>query len=95
MNKLRIRCINKDNGNHDNPHEAITHYGWQEGNVYKKVDRQTMVDWVKDGNTVFVMDNAGNIAYCYVRISSAGTEFLQTYADGQYSDNLLRLPECR
>ena len=24
----RITCINKDNGDHHDPHLAITHFGW-------------------------------------------------------------------
>lgn len=25
---IRITCINKDNGDHENPNLAITHLGW-------------------------------------------------------------------
>lgn len=93
---VKITCINKDHGNHENPHEAISHYGWLNENTGKlgRSDRQTMVDWVKEGNKAYVKDNLGNIAYCYVRKSPRGVEFLQTYSDGTYTDNLLKLPEC-
>ena len=95
MSEVRIRCINKDNGNHENPNEAITHYGWLEDGVMKKADRQTMVNWVKKGNTAYVEDDEGDRADCRVRVSAHGTEFLQTYADGDYNNNLLSLPECK
>ena len=94
---VRITCINKDSGNHDNPHEAISHYGWINESTKEqgKNDRQSMVDWVKKGNKAYVRDSDGNTAYCEVRKSSRGTEFLQTYADDKYTDNLLSLPECK
>lgn len=92
----RITCINKDNGDHDNPHEAISHYGWTEDGTgaSDKWTRPVMVDWVKRGGQAYVRDAQGNIAWCRVRTSSRGTEFLQTVADGTPSDNLLQLHEC-
>jgi len=94
---VRITCINKDNGNHENPNEAISHYGWinESTNESGKNDRPSMVKWVENGNKAYVKDVSGNVAYCYVRESSKGTKFLQTYADNKYTDNLLSLPECR
>lgn len=94
MSEVRIRCINKDNGNHDNPYEAITHYGWLEDGEMKKTDRQTMVDWVKKGNVAYVEDNDGHRADCKVEVSAHGTEFLQTYSDRDADNNLLNLKEC-
>jgi len=93
MNELRIRCINKDNGNHDNPHEGITHYGWLEDGVYNKDDRQTMVNRVKSGLVAYVEDSEGKRAVCGIR-NPHGTEFLQTHSDGYYNNNLLNLKEC-
>lgn len=93
---VRIRCINKSAGNHDNPHEAISHYGWinESTNETGKNDRQTMVNWVKQGNQAYVTDYAGNRVYCVVKQSVRGTEFLQTESDGRPTNNLLELPEC-
>jgi len=58
-----------------------------------KWDRQTMVNWMKKGGQSYVKDQNG-VAWCQVRTSSAGTEFLQTVADGRPTDNLLNLLEC-
>lgn len=93
---IRITCINKDNGRHYNPHEAVIFYGWVEDGTNKsaKTDRQTVVGWVKNGVEAYVLDTFGNKAFCKPMISSNGTEFLQTYADKILTDNLLRLPEC-
>lgn len=40
----------------------------------------------------YVKDRSGNIAYCGVR-QEGSTRFLQTYADGKWTDNLLSLPQ--
>lgn len=93
---IKIKCINKDNGNHNNPHEAITHYGWIEDGTNKsgKTERQTMVNWVKDGVFAYVSDNYGRKVKCECRTSINGLEFLQTVSDGRPSNNLLQLIEC-
>lgn len=93
---IRITCINKSGGYHENPHEAITHYGWKNESTGKtgKNDRHSMVKWVKEGGVAYVADNLGNKAYCFVNKSRNGTEFLQTQADGRPTNNLLQLPEC-
>ena len=93
---VRITCINKAGGYHEDPHEVVTHYGWlNEGtNEANKADRQSMVNWVKQGNFAYVKDIYGDVAYCFVNKSRNGTEFLQTHRDNIPTDNLLKLPEC-
>ncbi len=93
---VRITCVTKPSGNIQNPHEAISQYGWlnettQETGV---ADRASMVDWVKKGNQAYVKDFSGNTAYCDARENSNGTEYLQTYSDQQWTNNLLSLPSC-
>ncbi len=95
MAEVRIVCINKDGGNHSNSHEAISHYGWI--NAHGKRDRSTraeMVRWIEEGNRAYVEDVSRDRAYCYVRTSPHGTKFLQTFSDGNFTNNLLSLPEC-
>jgi len=94
---VRITCVDKPSGNIKNPHEAISNYGWiNEQNGKKGIaSRREMVDWIKNENgRAYVKDAYGNIVYCYVRTSVNGTEFLQTYTDNKYTDNLLSLPSC-
>lgn len=93
---VRITCINKSGGYHDNPHEAVTHYGWKNEatNESGKGDRQSMVNWVKNGGVAYVIDSYGNKVYCFVNRSAHGTEFLQTQSDNRPTNNLLELPEC-
>ena len=93
---VRIVCINKSSGYHENPHEAISHYGWKNESTGEsgKSDRQTMVDWIKQGNYAYVLDQFGQKVYCSVRVSVNGTEFLQTESDNKLTNNLLSLVEC-
>lgn len=102
MTQIKITGIKKDNGNHDNPHEAVTHYRWESydnnGNVTKSglAPRQDVVGWL-EGSLGFKVDayveRVAPRAYCYVNISRYGTKFLQTHADATDQNNLLKLPE--
>lgn len=94
MSEVEITCINKDGGNHLNRYEGVTHYGWRDGTGKTgRSDRQGMVDWIESGNTAYVR-GSGTKVYCMVVTSPRGTKFLQTYADGKETNNLLSLGEC-
>jgi hypothetical protein len=95
---IRITCINKAGGRHDDPHCAISNLGWTNdatGNTGKST-RIEIYDWLKEKteNKAYVRDARGNIAYLYPRENSNGTKFVQTYADKTWTDNLLALGEC-
>ncbi len=94
---VKITCINKDNGDHFDPHEAITHLGWINENTQEtnKSTLRQMVDFLEQGNSAYVRDVWGNIAYLVVRISRFGNKFVKTVADGKETNNLLQLIECR
>ena len=97
---VEIVCIKKDNGHHYNKHEAISTYGWWDADEKKvvKISRPSMVAWIKKDkkNEAYVVDKiTGKKAYCYVRKNQYGTEFLQTYADRDWRNNLLQLGECK
>ena len=94
---VKITCINKDYGDHYDPHEAITHLGWinESTNSAGKSTRQEIVDFIENGNTAYTKDTQGNIAYLVVRISRFGNKFVKTLADGRDTNNLLELMECR
>ncbi|MFH1959244.1 MAG: DUF3892 domain-containing protein [Patescibacteria group bacterium] len=93
---VRIVCINKSEGDHDNPNEAISRYGWINESTGESgfSIRQIMVDWVSEGNVAYVIGSLGVKVYCHVRTSPRGTEFLQTYSDDRPTNNLLELQEC-
>lgn len=95
---IRIICINKQQGYHQDPHHAISYLGWTEdgiGNTGKST-RLDVYDWLKNKNgAAYVLDRFGNKAYLYPRENAAGTKFVQTYGDKVWTNNLLSLPECR
>lgn len=94
---IRITCINKSNGNHADPHHAISHLGWKNeatGNTGKNT-RLEIYDWIKNENgKAYVLDSEGNKAMVGTREHANGTKYLQTYADRVWTDNLLALREC-
>lgn len=93
MAEVQIIAIRKDNGNHDNPHEAITDFKWisRVGNSVGESTRVAMVEYIENSNKAYVSNNASKV-YCYVR-SNGNIKFLQTASDGYYNNNLLSLPE--
>jgi len=95
---VRITCINKADGWHDDPHCAVSDLGWindANGNTGKST-REAVYDWLKKStsNEAYVKDRYGNVAFLYPRENAYGTRFVQTYADKKWTDNLLALPEC-
>lgn len=94
---IRITCINKDGGYHDNPYVAITRLGWLEESTGKTgyITREQLYDWLKnEGGQAYVL--AGNArAEVIPALSAAGTKYVKTRADSTNRDNLLKLPECR
>ena len=94
---VRVTCINKSGGYHENPHEAISSFGWinESTNATGRSDREAMWKFVNDGGDAYVRDAKGNVAKLIAKTNSRGTHYLQTVSDGKPSDNLLALPECR
>lgn len=92
---VRITCVDKPSGYIQNPHEAISVYGWLDESTQEvgRTNRPVMVNWVKQGGLAYVKDNKNDVAYCRVR-NNGHTEFLQTVADNVWTDNLLSLPKC-
>jgi len=95
---IRITCINKAGGQHYDPHTAITNLGWvneSDGKTGKNT-RVEIYNWLKQNsaNQAYVTDQFGNQAYLYPRENQHGTQFVQTYRDQTWTDNLLALPEC-
>jgi hypothetical protein len=87
MADLQITCINKVN--RDSSHEGITHLGannlrWTRSEVIAFIEKGT--------HTFYTMVN-NKRANVRVVDGSYG-KYLRTYADDDYNDNLLALPEC-
>jgi hypothetical protein len=93
---VRIYCINKDAGNHENPYVAISYLGWvNPANV--QVGRSTRLDmytFVKaNPNGAYVETSAGR-TYLIGDVSVRGNPYVKTEANDTTRDNLLKLPEC-
>ncbi|MFC5284347.1 DUF3892 domain-containing protein [Pedobacter alpinus] len=95
---IRITCINKANGNHENPYVAISHLGWEDYNSTKK-GKNTRVEIYNflehEGGMAYVEDFKGNKTKVVTAISPRGTKYVKTEANGTESDNLLSLKECQ
>ena len=87
MADVRITCINKQP--RVNPHEGITHLG---GSGWRST-RQEVIDFIKAGMYGFYTLVDGRRAEVKV-VDGPNGQYLRTYADGFYNDNLLALPEC-
>ena len=90
MADVQITCVRKPDRH--SPHERITHVGgsnwmWPTEDVVASIENRT--------NTFFVRDAAGHRANVGVVDPGNGRQkYLQTYADGDWNNNLLALPEC-
>jgi len=94
---VRITCIKKDSGDHENHYTAISTLNWinEDTRQTGSTSRLDMYDYVVNkGGSAYVKDIYGNKAYLIGEISSKGTKFVKTRADNVVSDNLLKLPEC-
>jgi len=92
---VRITCINKAGGQHENPYVAISHLGWlneQTGGSGRST-REQMYDFVQGGNEAYVQAGAWK-AKLLAMVSPRGTKYVKTQADSTLADNLLKLPEC-
>ena len=100
MLEIEITGIRKDNGDHDNPFEAVEAYRWIQHSTGKGAitNRQIVVGWLDNGldgsRVVAYVQRVNPRADCYVNQSGRGTRFRQTKSDAIEANNLLRLPEC-
>ncbi len=95
MADAQVTCITKPNP--QSAHEHITHLGnpgganggwiWPREDVIASIEAKS--------NTFFVLDPvSGKRADIGVRRVNGKAPFLQTYADGDWNNNLLSLTQC-
>lgn len=87
MADVQITCINKTPRN--DPYEGITHLG----NANGKWTRQQVINWIEGKTNTFYTQSGSNRSNIGV-VNGPNGKYLRTYANGQYNDNLLSLPEC-
>jgi hypothetical protein len=93
---IRITCISKDGGNHENPYVAINTLGWLNESTGEqgRSARVQMYDWVVANGYAYVQAGASK-AQLIGAVSPHGNKYVKTEADDTKADNLLKLPECR
>jgi len=90
MADVQVTCITKPNLL--SSHEHITHIGgvgwkWGREDVIRSIDAGT--------NTFYVLEpTTGKKAYVGVVRPNGRAPYIQTYADGVWTNNLLSLPQC-
>jgi hypothetical protein len=89
-----IKCINKSD--HMNPHESITAIGGvnADGSVWK-LSQEQAISGIEQGKWSFFVENQNRAVEVIVAVSRLGNKYLKTSADGEQSNNLLSLYECR
>jgi hypothetical protein len=94
---VRIICINKANGQHENPYVAISHLGWVEDGTGKTgtSTREEIYDFVVNQRGEAYVASGLTRAGLIGAVSPRGTRYVKTVANSTERDNLLELPECR
>jgi hypothetical protein len=89
MSDIQVTCINKTP--RSDTHHGITNLG----GMGWRWTRQQVITAIEDGTHTFYTFGGGRRADIGVRAEPNGTKFVQTYADGIWTNNLLALDECR
>ena len=87
MADVQVTCINKTR--REATHEGITHLG---GNGWRWT-RDQVVQSIRAATNTFYTYADGKRADVRV-VNGQHGPYLRTFADGQWNDNLLALPEC-
>lgn len=74
-------------------HLAISHLGFTDSSGRYKTTRLEMYNFIEAGGKAFVKDSFGNVVYIGTALHGL-TQYVRTYADGKWTNNLLALPEC-
>lgn len=92
MEEYQVTCINKPH--HQSSHEHITHIGNVAGGW--RLTREEAIRRIDNKTAAFyTVDNTKRTRVYVGVVRVAGRQpYLRTYADGQWSDNLLALGEC-
>lgn len=95
---IRITCISKAAGDHENPYVAISTLGWHDelNPLFKRFySREEMYDFVAKGGLAYVYDRTGTIRSKLEAVTSPrGTKYVRSIPNFTVRDNLLELSEC-
>jgi len=88
MADVQVTCVNKQP--RFDPYEGITHlggYGW-------RWTRQEVIDSINARTNTFYT-NVNNVRAEIGVVNGPNGDYVRTYADGLWNDNLLALFECQ
>lgn len=89
MADVQVTCIRKQHS--QGAHEHITHVG-ADGRIWS---REQVIAWIGSQQHSFhTLDAKGRRAEIGVMYEAGKAPYLRTYADGEWNDNLLSLPQC-
>jgi hypothetical protein len=93
---MALECTHRRMASSGNGHEHIAYLWWRDGARSDAWTREQMVAYIEQNgdNSVWCPDsrNPGKPGQ-WVHVNSTGrTKYVQTIADGRWSDNLLALP---
>ena len=76
-------------------HEHIIHLWWvgRENGLPGDGPRSEVVSFIERGGGAYVSDDYGHLVGVRVVDPAAGPKYVQTWADGIWTDNLLSLPQ--
>jgi hypothetical protein len=92
MADLLVDCINKKDRN--SKHEGITHLGGPGNGSRWKDTRAEVIRKIENGTNTYHTNNKGKKVPVKVR-GTGPDRYVQTQADGVWSDNLLEQSECK
>lgn len=87
MADVQVTCINKSP--RQNPYEGISHLG----GVDWRWTRQQVIESINSRTNSFFTRVNGNRSEIGV-VNGPNGQYLRTYSNGQWTDNLLALVEC-
>lgn len=92
---IRITCIKKSNGDHENEYVAISHLGWTDyaNNKSGISTRLQVYEFIKKGGQAYVLKGSNKTPLIAVE-TDKGTKYVRTEANSTEKDNLLELSEC-
>jgi hypothetical protein len=95
---IRITCISKAAGDHENPYVAISKFGWV--NLLNPTEKRSstrmeMYDIVAKGGLAYVYYRTGTIRSKLEAVTSPrGTKYVRSVPNFTVKNNLLELDEC-
>lgn len=95
---VRITCIKKDNDNPENPHLSIKSFNWinEQSGVTGESTLPVMYDWVVNkGGKAYIRNSQGILIYLFGALTPSGTPYLRAVHDKKWTDDLIKLEECK